>query len=75
MISVTRGLRKHETSCVRSPKTSQNVHDKYMAKKNITAQHNTNITFVGHKTITLGLNHMEKIRVWLDLSHHRCTIL
>ena len=70
MISVTRGLRKHETSCVRSPKTSQNVHDKYMAKKNITA-----VIFVGHKTITLGLNHMEKIRVWLKLSHHRSTIL
>ena len=70
MISVTRGLRKHETSCVRSPKTSQNAHDKYMAKKNITA-----VIFVGHKTITLGLNHMEKIRVWLELSHHRSTIL
>ena len=70
MISVTRGLRKHETSCVRSPKTSQNVHDKYMAKKNITA-----VIFVGHKMITLGLNHMEKIRVWLDLSHHNSTIL
>ena len=70
MISVTRGLRKHETSCVRSPKTSQNVHDKYMAKKNITA-----VIFVGHKTITLGLNHMEKIRVWLELSHHHSTIL
>ena len=70
MISVTRGLRKHETSCVRSPKTSQNVHHKYMAKKNITA-----VIFVGHKMSTLGLNHMEKIRVWLELSHHHSTIL